>query len=73
VRACQVEIKIRLDNGRISMAIIDNGIGFDPTIVKPTSLGMRIMRERADAIYAQFGITSTPGQSTTVRLDWNED
>jgi nitrate/nitrite-specific signal transduction histidine kinase len=41
--------------------------------VKPTSLGMRIMREHADAIHAQFGITSTPGQGTTVRLNWNEN
>ncbi len=70
-RATQAKIKIRLDNGKVTMEITDNGIGFDQTIVKPTSLGMRIMRERADAIHAQFGITSMPGQGTTVRLDWN--
>ena len=72
-RATQVEIKIRLEIGQISMEIRDNGIGFDPSTVKPTSLGMKIMRERADAIHAHFGITSLPGKGTTVRLNWNEN
>ena len=40
----------------------DNGIGFDQTAVKPTSLGMRIMRERAEAIHAHLNISSSPGQ-----------
>jgi nitrate/nitrite-specific signal transduction histidine kinase len=34
---------------------------------------MRIMRERADAIRARLNISSTPGQGSTVSLDWNED
>jgi signal transduction histidine kinase len=55
------------------MEIRDNGIGFDPTAVRATSLGMRIMRERADAIHAHIKISSAPGQGTTVSLDWNED
>lgn len=72
-RATQVEIQLRLECCNVHMEIKDNGIGFDPSSVKPTSLGMRIMRERADAIHAHLKISSTPGQGTTVSLDWNED
>ena len=72
-RATQVEIRLRLECCNVQMEIKDNGIGFDPTLVKPTSLGMRIMRERADAIHAHLRITSRPGQGTLVSLDWNED
>ena len=72
-RASQVDIQIRLECCNVHMEIKDNGIGFDPAAVKPTSLGMRIMRERADAIHAHLNISSTPGQGTTVSLNWNED
>jgi PAS domain S-box-containing protein len=72
-RATQVEIQLRLECCNVHLEIRDNGIGFDPTAVRPTSLGMRIMRERADAIHAHIKITSVPGQGTKVSLDWNED
>ena len=55
------------------MEINDNGIGFDPSAVRPTSLGMRIMRERADAIHAHLQISSSSGQGSTISLEWNED
>jgi len=71
-RASQVEIKVRLDASRVHMAIRDNGIGFDPACVKPTSLGLRIMRERAESIQAELQVTSWPGQGTTVNLDWHK-
>jgi signal transduction histidine kinase len=38
---------------------------------KPTSLGMRIMRERAEAIGADFQITSAPGSGTCVSVTWH--
>jgi PAS domain S-box-containing protein len=72
-RATQVEIHIRLDCCNVHMEINDNGIGFDSAAVKPTSLGMRIMRERAEAIHADLWVSSLPGQGTTISLDWNED
>ena len=72
-RATQVDIRLSLECCNVHMDIKDNGIGFDPSSVKPTSLGMRIMHERADAIHAHLKITSTPGKGTLVSLDWNED
>jgi signal transduction histidine kinase len=72
-RASQVEIQLRLECCDVHMEIKDTGIGFDPSAIRPTSLGMRIMRERAEAIRARLNISSVPGQGSTISLDWNED
>jgi signal transduction histidine kinase len=72
-RASDVKIQLRLECCNVHMEINDNGIGFDPSAVRPTSLGMRIMRERADAIHAHLQISSSSGQGSTISLEWNED
>jgi signal transduction histidine kinase len=69
-RATRVEISVRLEADRVQMQIRDDGVGFDPTCVRPTSLGLRIMRERAEAIHARLQVASQPGAGTTVSLDW---
>jgi Signal transduction histidine kinase, nitrate/nitrite-specific len=71
-RPTQVEINVRLEAGQVYMEIKDNGIGFDSACVKPTGLGLRIMRERAEAIHAELQVVSQPGLGTTVSLDWNK-
>lgn len=71
-RASQVDIKVRLEANRVRMEIKDNGVGFDQAYVKPTSLGLRIMRERAESIHADLQVSSLPGQGTTVSLDWHK-
>jgi signal transduction histidine kinase len=71
-RATQVLIRLRIDAGQVHMEIKDNGIGFDPTVVKPASLGLRIMRERAEAIHARLEVESQPGRGTIISLDWHD-
>jgi PAS domain S-box-containing protein len=70
-RATQVNIDLILSCTGLHMEIRDNGTGFDPHKIKPTSLGMRIMRERAQSIGAEFEVTSQPGQGTSVSVTWN--
>ena len=72
-RATQIDINIYLACDEARLEIKDNGIGFEPSAVKPTSLGMRIMRERAEAIGACFVMTGSPGHGTTIAVNWNED
>ncbi len=55
------------------MEVTDNGVGFDPARLKPTSLGMRIMRERAETIQADFEVASRPGEGTRITVTWNEN
>jgi PAS domain S-box-containing protein len=72
-RARHVVINIDLDCCDVHFEIRDDGRGFDQSQIKPTSLGMRIMHERAEAVHAHLDITSVPGKGTMVKVDWNED
>jgi signal transduction histidine kinase len=71
-RATRVDVNLFLSPSSVQLETCDNGIGFDVSTVKPTSLGMRIMRERAEAIGADLRISSSPGAGTCVALTWNE-
>ena len=71
-RATQVNIQLISSSAGLHMEIKDNGTGFDTRKVKPTSLGMRIMRERAQAIGADFDLMTSLGKGTTVSVTWNQ-
>jgi signal transduction histidine kinase len=72
-RATQVDVNLFISSSSVRFAVCDNGIGFDISTSRPTSLGLGIMRERAEAIGADFQITSQPGAGTCVELTWNEN
>jgi len=72
-RATQVNVTLFLSRAVVRFEVCDNGIGFDTSTIKPTSLGMQIMRERAEAIGAAFRVASTPGSGTCVEVIWHED
>ncbi|MBI5959463.1 MAG: hypothetical protein HY866_12055 [Chloroflexi bacterium] len=50
----------------------DDGHGFESEQIAPTSLGMGIMRERADSVGAQLKISSVVGEGTRITLPWKE-
>lgn len=72
-RATQVDVNLFLSPGNVHFEVCDNGIGFDMGTAKPTSLGLRIMQERAEAIGADLQITSEPGKGTCVSVTWREN
>jgi PAS domain S-box-containing protein len=72
-RATQVQVNLFISPATVHFETCDNGVGFDMSMSKPTSLGLRIMRERAEAIGADFAITSSPGSGTCVEVTWNEN
>jgi len=66
------EVIVRLEStpDLLRITIRDNGSGFDPeTAVRPTSLGLLSMRERASVIGATFTIVSRPGGGTAIVLE----
>jgi PAS domain S-box-containing protein len=69
-RATQVDVNLYISDTTVNFVTCDNGIGFDMSTAKPTSLGLSIMRERAEAIGAEFQITSAPGEGTCVEVTW---
>ena len=72
-RASQVDVNLFLAPSYVRFETCDNGIGFDMSTTKPTSLGMRIMRERAEAIGAELQISSELGTGTCVAMTWHAD
>ncbi|MBA2468528.1 MAG: HAMP domain-containing protein [Chloroflexia bacterium] len=63
-------VKLESTESLIRLTIRDNGSGFDPeTSVRPTSLGLLSMRERAAAIGAALTIVSRPGGGTAIMLE----
>jgi PAS domain S-box-containing protein len=72
-RATEVNVYLFISPACVRFEVCDNGIGFDISSTKPTSLGMRIMRERAEAIGADFHISSSPGSGTCLEVTWNEN
>lgn len=68
-KATQAMITLRLgDSMRVTVA--DNGAGFDPSTVTADHLGLKIMRERAEAIGAKFSLYSEPGEGTQISVVW---
>jgi PAS domain S-box-containing protein len=71
-RASEVKVGLFMTPAGVRLEICDNGVGFDLSTLKATSLGLRIMRERAEAIGAEFSIASEPGSGVCVEVDWIE-
>ena len=57
--------------GGVELRISDDGRGFDPEGIPPESLGLGIMRERAEAIGATLIVGSEVGRGTEVVVEWS--
>lgn len=67
--ATQVSVHLRC--GRlVELEIIDDGIGFVTDTVPSDSLGLGIMRERAEEIGARLIVDSHVGEGTKVHVTW---
>ena len=58
---------------RGSVAVTDDGAGFDPSVRPPGHFGLVGMKERAANIDADFGISSRPGKGTSVTISWGQN
>jgi signal transduction histidine kinase/CheY-like chemotaxis protein len=71
--ATQVTMTVRDYRDHLELMIQDNGVGFDDATTGTTSLGLGIMRERAEAIHATLRIASSVGQGTQMTLSWTKE
>jgi len=73
-RAEWVDVSLTKNEDGIELVVSDDGVGMDLELIlktnTATSLGLTIMRERAELTGGTFQIESTPGQGTTVRARW---
>jgi PAS domain S-box-containing protein len=72
-QASQVFIDLHRSENRIQLEIRDDGCGFDLGSASPESLGLGIMRERAESIGAHLLIHSEIGAGTHTELIWKDD
>ena len=65
-----IEVSIRTVDGGLQLAVLDDGIGFEPAAPRNRhSLGLTSMRERLLMLGGELEIESAPGRGTTV-LAW---
>ena len=65
--ATQVQVSLRADRGILTLAVVDNGRGFDPKeIAAAECLGLAGMRERAGLLGGSLEIRSRLGKGTKV-------
>ena len=63
-KATAIEVKMEWLKEQVSIAVSDNGTGFDQGIVKNQSFGLIGMKERIDLINGDFIINSSLGEGT---------
>ena len=61
-----VRIELGRSNGRVSLAVTDDGIGFRPAAPRPGHLGLSIMTARAELAGGRLEVKSRPGEGTVV-------
>jgi signal transduction histidine kinase len=67
--ARQIRVVLRGERTEIHLAVIDDGIGFDPeATMRREALGLVAMRERLNVVGGQLVIVSRPGAGATVRV-----
>jgi signal transduction histidine kinase len=69
--AAHIAVTLSGDNGRLVLAVVDDGVGFDPADpeLRSRRLGLTSMEERAGRLGGRLTIRSADGAGTTVRLE----
>lgn len=66
--ASRAEIILGAGEETLTLAIRDNGRGFDPQGRFPGHLGLRSMRERMESVGGTFAVHSAPAEGTLIRV-----
>lgn len=67
-QATEIQVKIEIHNGHVSVVVKDNGIGFDPEAKKDGSFGLIGMRERISILDGEIVINTAPNKGTTITM-----
>jgi len=66
--ASRVDVWLESNRDHVELVIGDDGKGFEGDMIPPASMGLDIMRERAESVGAALSITSQPGQGTQITV-----
>jgi signal transduction histidine kinase len=67
----RIELRVQGFDGRLTVTVADDGVGFDPAApgLRSRRLGLTSMEERARALGGTLAVVSRPGEGTTVTLE----
>jgi two-component system sensor histidine kinase DegS len=66
-QATQVKVMLDMGEDRVRVSVDDNGRGFDPDVVQQgNSLGLKLIRERAEMLGGSFEVDSSVGRGTRI-------
>ncbi|UCV10862.1 type IV pili methyl-accepting chemotaxis transducer N-terminal domain-containing protein [Dechloromonas denitrificans] len=72
-RASNVNVMLHRDQGRLTVEVKDDGVGFDtvnePNVLSDRHVGLKIMRERAHRVGGECRVDSEIGRGTRVTLN----
>jgi signal transduction histidine kinase len=68
----KIAVDLRRNDTQTSLTIQDNGVGFDPSAVRP-GLGTTSMRNRAERLGADLTILGIPGMGSTIRVTFRRN
>ncbi|MDK4741201.1 sensor histidine kinase [Rhizobium sp. CNPSo 3464] len=64
------QVKQTIDGGQITIAVSDEGPGFDPAYIPPSSIGLAGLRERVESLGGTFELKSSES-GTVVQMSLN--
>lgn len=69
--ATTLAVTVAGHDGRVTLEVVDDGTGFDPTasLPDPSSFGLRGLRSLVSESGGTLEVRSSPGEGTTVRLE----
>lgn len=66
-QATQVKVMLDMGEDRVRVSVDDNGRGFDPDVIQQgSSLGLKLIRERAEMLGGTFEVDSSVGRGTRI-------
>lgn len=66
-QAAQVKVMLDMGEDRVRVSVDDNGRGFDPDVIQQgNSLGLKLIRERAEMLGGTFEVDSSVGRGTRI-------
>ena len=70
-QATRLTVQLTREGQQLSLLVEDDGVGFDPTSVQDSGLGLRSLAIRVENLNGTLSIDSTPGKGTTTIIEIN--
>ena len=70
--ATEIKVTLHCQIHQVKLSVSDNGAGFDLKYVRHDSLGLNIMRERAEKIGATLNLRTKPEKGTEITVIWQK-